>query len=148
MAKFKLPFLVVNFILIFNFFSYSQNGTYQCNKQAYSKSDNSANELYSDKQIITIEIIEAIGGYISINNISEDLNFKYDILSKDHTITDKVKRTITNTYIAKMSMLNNPVGDEVIIGIVESMDNDSISFWVYYEKFKASNQYLNLQKLK
>ena len=127
---------------------YSQNGTYVCSSQGYTKVDNSVNKLYADKMIITIDINPVLGGTISINNLTQDFNFRYDIISKDQTVANKSDRTITTTYKAKMNQLNIQIGDELLIGIIESMDNVNLGFWVYHEKFKAHNQYLNLTKIK
>ncbi len=125
---------------------YAQNGTYKCNSQGYSKADKSENKSYSNKLIITIDISDILGGYIAINNMSQDLNFRYDIISKDQTVADKNARTITNTFKAKMSQFNQTIGDEVLIGIVQNMDNNNLDFWVYTSKFNAYNQYFNLLK--
>lgn len=125
---------------------YSQNGTYNCYLQGYKTVDNTVDKTYSDRLIITIDINAAIGGYININSITSGFNFRFDVLSKSNTITDKEKRTITTTYKAKMSQLNIQVGDELLLGIVESMDNNDLSFWSYSEKYKAINQYINLTK--
>ncbi len=140
-------FLVITLIMK-PIFSFGQNGTYICSSQGYTKVDNSVNKLYADKMIITIDINPVLGGTISINNLTQDFNFRYDILSKDQTVANKSDRTITTTYKAKMNQLNIQIGDELLIGIIESMDNVNLGFWVYHEKFKAHNQYLNLTKIK
>jgi hypothetical protein len=146
--KHKLAFCLLLICIAFNYTAFAQNGTYMCSSQGYTKVDNSVNKLYADKMIITIDISPVLGGTISISNLTQDFNFRYDILSKDQTVANKTDRTITTTYKAKMNQLNLQVGDDLLIGIIESMDNVKLGFWVYQEKFKAHNQYLNLTKIK
>lgn len=148
--KYKSTFclLMICVCIVVNYTAFAQNGTYMCSSQGYTKVDNSVNKLYANKLIITIDIHPVLGGTISINDLTEDFNFRYDILSKDQTVANKSDRTITTTYKAKMNQLNIQVGDDLLIGIIESMDNVNLGFWVYHEKFKAHNQYLNLTKIK
>lgn len=138
--------IVFSLLNILSSMSFAQNGTYLCNSQGFSM--DSENKFYSDKMIITIDINDVLGGSISINNVSHDLNFRYDILAKDLSDVDKKERTITKTYKAVMNMNNVQVGGMELIGIIENMDNDNINFWVYHEKSKSYNQYMNLKKIK
>lgn len=143
--KTKLITLIIS-LCVSSVICSAQNGTYTCNSQGFSL--DSENKSYSYKMIITIDINDALGGSISINNISEDFNFRYDILAKDLSDVDKNKRTITKTYKAIMNMNSIQVGNVELIGIIENMDNENVGLWVYHEKNKSYNHYINLKKIK
>ena len=133
--------------MVWNSMSYSQGKTYNCTSQGYSTADNSEIKSYSYKEIITVDINDVLGGSISINNISANFNFRYDVGPKFETLVNKNNRTITTTYKGKMSQLNISIGDEVLVGIVESMDNNDLKVWVYTKKYDAFNQYFHLTKI-
>lgn len=143
--NYKKLFLVLTLTIYYSL-SFGQNGTYTCNRQSFSKGDN--DKFYTDKMIIIIDVSTITGGTVSINNITQDFNFKYEITSKVIVDTDKKLRIITKAYDAKMNMNNVQVGDTVLIGIQEHMDNENLNFWVYSKGTDSYNRYFNLIKMK
>lgn len=140
--------LLIFFILTtFGSVVYGQNGMYNCATQVYVKADNSEKTFYANKLIVTIDINQNLGGYISLHYPKDTLTYRYSILSNGETMTDDPKRTITKTYKAQMSQFNIPIGNQVLIGVIENMDSHKITFWIYNDKYKSYNEYFDLNKI-
>ncbi|HQT23981.1 MAG: hypothetical protein B7X86_14460 [Sphingobacteriales bacterium 17-39-43] len=138
-------FFIYLFIPIF---SYCQNGTYKCSSQAYTTTDKSKNKTYANNQIITVNIHDVFGGDIILNELSENFILKYNILPNDKkTYTDKDDRTIIHTYFAKLVVSNIEMEERFLVGLVQSMDNNSLNLWIFSEKHNSYNHYFNLVKL-
>ncbi|WP_443937920.1 hypothetical protein [Pedobacter sp. MW01-1-1] len=138
-----LLFLIINFICTI---SYSQNGTYRCASQGYSTSDNAVNKLYSAKQLIIIDINNLNGGEVTINTPADEYIIKYSIAKTREVLTDTKERTITRTYDVYLVMMGEKI-NKALLAIVENMDTENISMWIYNEKYKAYNTYLNLKRI-
>lgn len=143
-----VSFLIILYYCTSATLVYSQNGTYKCSSQGYSTVDKSQNKVYSDNQIITININDVFGGDITINNLSQDFILKYNIESNSKkTFTDKTERTITHTYLGKLVLSNVEMDEKLVIAVVESMDTSRVNIWISNEKYKSTNHHYNLTKL-
>lgn len=140
--------LVIFHVGLLNLHAYSQNGTYVCSHEMWTSTDGSDKRDYQNKYIVNISINLPLDAYIAMNEPSDNYNLRFDLLSKEGVYVEKDKRRITTTYNGIMNSLNIHVGNDLLIGIVEGMDDNSLKYWIKDKKTGTTNYYLGLEKFK